>query len=148
MNPVLKRPEIWVLGLLTLAGIGFVLKSQRGLDEELKKPAPPTQPGPSTGAATVRFDLDSVVRRETEAGFEIEIAGTVRNGGKTELDLDKSARLKVDGETRKPLFLASNESGMIPAGAQRKVILPFVIDTNAPEATLNLEIADWSGSLR
>ena len=150
MNPVLKRPEIWVLSTLSIVGAVFVIVSQKGLEEELENPVPPSRLKPSSSAGLpyqVRFDLDTVVQREVSGKVEFEITGTVRNNGDTEIDPFESARLKVGAETAMPLFLASNVKGSIPAGGQRKVLLPFVVD-GEPEGTIELQIDGWKGQVK
>ena len=149
MSSVHKRPEVWIIAVLTIAGAFFVIRSQSSLEEELTKSpvkVKTAEKGPET--TNVRFDVESVHRREVGDTLEVEITGTLKNEGAKEIVLADDVRLKAGGTSRKPLFLASNPAESVGSGQQRKVLLPFTLEKSAGGGELSLEIAGWSGTLR
>ncbi len=139
MNPVLKRPEVWVLAVLTIAGAIFVIQSQSSLEEELtKSPVKIKTPEKGPETSDLRFDVESVHRREVGGVVEVEISGTLKNDGTKEIVLADDVRLKVGDASEAPLFLASNPAGSVDSGQQRKVLLPFTLEKSAAGEELNL----------
>ncbi|MEM0896932.1 MAG: hypothetical protein AAGJ79_08590 [Verrucomicrobiota bacterium] len=98
-------------------------------------------------AKAIAFEVASVERRLVEGEQEIQITGSLRNRAAGPLEIMESARLRIGGRSYRAAFLASNPPGIIPAGEEREVLLPFVVARD-DKGSLILEIGDWKGELK